>query len=84
MEKFAGLDVCGFNPIEIFAEILSRFLGKKCLLFSVIKERCLCSWKNFHGTLEDHGKIESLTQHIFPHLWYASVSSHTDSVIYVQ
>ena len=32
MEIFAGLNVCGFNPTEVFAEILSRFLGQKCLL----------------------------------------------------
>ena len=40
-ERFAGLNVCVFNPIEVFMEILSRCHSQKCLLFSIIKERCL-------------------------------------------
>ena len=32
MEKFAGLNFCGFNPTEVFVEILSHFLTQKCLL----------------------------------------------------
>ena len=31
-ERFAGLNFCGFNPTEVFTEILSRFLSQKCLL----------------------------------------------------
>ena len=30
--KIAGLNFCGFNPTEVFAEILSRFLSQKYLL----------------------------------------------------
>ena len=39
--KFAGLNIHGLNPIEVFVEILSCGLGEKCLLFStcIIKER---------------------------------------------
>ena len=42
-EKFAGLNVHFFNPIEVFAEIFSLCLGQKSLLFSTIKERHLYS-----------------------------------------
>ena len=69
-ERFAELNVCIFNPIEVFTEILSRCLGQKCLLFSIIKERYLYSWENFHGTLENREKCESLAQQIFPRLRY--------------
>ena len=41
--KNFGLNVHGFNPIEVFAEMLSCFLGQKCWLFSIIKERRLYS-----------------------------------------
>ena len=33
VERFAGLNVRGFNPNEVFAEILSRYLGQTWLLF---------------------------------------------------
>ena len=32
VERFAGLNVHGFNPTEIITEVLSRCLGQKCLL----------------------------------------------------
>ena len=32
VEKFAGLNVHGFNPTEVFTEILLDCLGQKCLL----------------------------------------------------
>ena len=32
MEKFAGLNFHGFNPTEVFAEILSRFLFSLVLI----------------------------------------------------
>ena len=32
VEKFAGLNVRGFNSTEVFTEMLSRFFGQKCLL----------------------------------------------------
>ena len=40
MERFAGLNLHGFSPIKVIAEILSRCLGQKFSLFSTIKERC--------------------------------------------
>ena len=51
-EKFTGLNIYGFNPIE---EIFLYCLGQKSLLilFSVIKERLLYSWEDFHNTLEN-------------------------------
>ena len=69
-EKFAGLNVPVFNPIEVFVEILSCCLGQKCLLFSIIKERHLYSWENFRGILENREKRECLARQIFPRLWY--------------
>ena len=71
-ERFAGLNIHGFSTIEIFTEIFSRYLGHKCSLFSTTKEpeRCLYSWKNFHGTPENRECRESLAQRIFPHLRY--------------
>ena len=42
-ERFAGLNARVYNPIKVFAEILSRCLSQKCLLFSIIKERHLYS-----------------------------------------
>ena len=53
MERFAGLNILGLGPIKVFAEMLSLCLGQACSLFSIIKQRCLYSQKNFHGTLEN-------------------------------
>ena len=61
-ERFAGLNVCVINPIEVFAEILSHCLSQKCLLFSMNKERHLYSCENFRGTLENREKRECLAQ----------------------
>ena len=58
VEKFAGLNVRGFNPNEVFTEILLHFLGQKCLFL----ERCLYLWKNFHGALENCENHKSLAQ----------------------
>ena len=52
VERFTGLNIRSFNPPKVFAEILLRCLGQNCLLLHIIKERCLYSWKNFHGILE--------------------------------
>ena len=60
MERFAGLNIHGFSPIKVFTEILLCCVGQKCSLFSVIKERCLYSQENFHGTLENREKRDSL------------------------
>ena len=61
-ERFAGLNVCGFNPIEVFKEILSCCLGQKYFLFSIIKRGAYIHRKNFRGTLENYEKCESLAQ----------------------
>ena len=50
VERFPGLNVHDFNAIKGFA---SRCAGQKCLLFSIIKERCLYSQKNFHDTVQN-------------------------------
>ena len=71
-EKFVGLNVRVFNPIEVFAEMLSHCLDQKCLLFSIIKERhLLYSRANSRGTLENREKHECLAQQIFPRLRHA-------------
>ena len=70
MEKFAGLNTHGFNSIEVLSEILLHCLGQKCLLFSIIKERCLHLQKNFCGTLENCENHKNLAQRIFPCLQY--------------
>ena len=70
VETFAGLNVHGFSFIKVFAEILLRCLGQRYSLFSIIKERCLYSWKNFSSTLENYEKCKSLAQRIFPCLRY--------------
>ena len=50
VERFTGvnLNICSFNPIEAFVEILLCCLGQKCLLFSVTTEG-LYSQKNFEN-----------------------------------
>jgi len=35
--SFAGLNFCGFDPMEYFAEMLSWFIGQECLSI-IIKE----------------------------------------------
>ena len=52
-ERFPGLNIRSFSAIKVFTEILSHCLHHKCSLFSTIKERRLCSRKNFHGTPEN-------------------------------
>ena len=37
-ERFAGLNICGFSTIEVFAEIFLHCLGHKYSLFSINKE----------------------------------------------
>ena len=80
-EKFAGLNVPVFNPIEVFMEILSCLLGQKCLLFSIIKERHLYSLENFRGTHENREKHECLARRIFPRHTYMSGSEVAMSLI---
>ena len=56
-ERFTGQYVHISNPYEAFTETLLHFLGQKCLLFSIIKERHLYSWENFCGTLENRENV---------------------------
>ena len=81
MERFAGLNVCGFNSLEYFAEMLSHCLGQECLLFSIIKERHMHSWKNFHATLENRKQHKHLTQQIFAHLQHITMISNSSPAI---
>ena len=71
VERFAGanLNICSFNPIEAFVEILLCCLGQKCLLFSVTTEG-LYSQKNFTVLLKIM-KPRKLSQSIFPWLQYS-------------
>ena len=57
-ERFTGLNIRGFSPMNFFMEILSQCLGQQCLLFNYRR-------KNFCSTLKNR---ESLAQQIFPHL----------------
>ena len=57
-ERFTGLNIHGFSTIEVFTEIFSHCLGHKCSLFSIVKKRCLYSWKNFHGTPENRENVK--------------------------
>ena len=36
-ERFAGLNIRSFDPTEVFTEMLSRCLGQRCLLFSIVQ-----------------------------------------------
>ena len=76
MERFTGLNIYVFNPIEIFLEIFLCCLGQKYLLFSINKERCLYSQKNFRGTLVNCEKRESLAQQIFQRLQQLCIIHH--------
>ena len=60
VERLAGQNVHGFNPTKVFVEIFLRCLGQKCLLFGIIKVRCLHSLENFHGTVDNCEKYEGL------------------------
>ena len=58
-----------------YIEIFLRYLGQKCLLFSIIKVRCIHSLENFHGTVDNCEKYKGLAQQIFPHLRYVEYTS---------
>ena len=49
VDNFTGLNFHGFNPTEVFAEILWRFLSQKCLL---LKSGAYIHWKTFAVLLE--------------------------------
>ena len=59
-ERFSGVNIHSFSIIKVFMEIFLHCLGHKYSLFSIIKERRLYSWKNFHITPENHEKCKSL------------------------
>ena len=67
-ERFAGLNVHVFNPIEVFVEMCLCCLVQKCILFIIIKERHLYSKENFQGILKNCEKRVCLAQRIFPSL----------------
>ena len=66
MERFDGLNICSFGPIQVFCGYTFVLPWPKVLILSIIKEGCLYLQKKLHGTLEDHEKHKSLTQQIFP------------------
>ena len=62
---FTELNICSFNPTEVFIEILSHCLSQKHGLFSIIKLRCLYLWENYRGTLDNCDKHEGLPSKSF-------------------
>ena len=67
VERFAGLNIHGFNPMKFFAEIISCALATSVYYLPIVKN----SRENFHGTLKNCENRESLAQRIFPRLQYA-------------
>ena len=61
--KFARLNFCGFNPTEVFVEILSHFLIQKC---SLLKSGTYIHGKTFMVLLKATKKPETLALQIFP------------------
>ena len=53
------------NPIDIFTEIFLCCLGQKCLLFSIIKQKCLYSQKIFVVLLKTAKVKPSESFHIY-------------------
>ena len=47
MERFTGLNICGFSPMKFFVEILRGALATSVYL-PIAKN----SWENFCGTLK--------------------------------
>ena len=80
-KKFAGLNIRGFSAIEVFTEILLWCLGHKCSLFSTIKERCLNSWKNFHGTRENRESLAQRTWNLSPFTVLQSFDMYSNNYI---
>ena len=61
VERFTGLNICGFSPMKFFVEILRGALATSVYYLPVAK----ISQKNFRGKLKN---CKSLAQQIFPHL----------------
>ena len=55
-ERFAGLNICGFCAIKVFAKMFLHCLGHKYSLCSIIKERHLYLWKSYCDTAENREK----------------------------
>ena len=68
VKKFAGSNFCGFNPTEVFMDILSCFLARSAYYLRVA---LIYSQENFCGALES---CESLAQRIFLCLQYINFS----------
>ena len=60
MERFPGLNICGFSSMKVFVGILSQCLSQQCVYYLTIAKY---SWENFSGTLKN---CKSLAQSIFP------------------
>ena len=65
IERFVGLNIHGFSPIKALQKYFCVVFGHNCSLFSAIKERCLYSPKNFHGTLENRENAKFLSSKYF-------------------
>ena len=70
VERFAGLNIRGFNAIMFFTEIISRKFHSALTTSVYCLPIAKNSWENFCGTLKNHKNYESLAQQIFPRLWY--------------
>ena len=62
MKRFAGLNICGFSPMNISWKYFRGALTTSVYYLPIAKN----SRENFHGTLKN---LESLAQRIFPCLW---------------
>ena len=62
MERFAGLNICSFNPTEVFVEILLHCLAKSTYYLRL----ALIYMEKFRSTLINRENRESLVQLIFP------------------
>ena len=65
-ERFAGLNICGFSAIGVFAEIFLCCFGHKYSSFSIVKEKLLYSRKNVRSTPENREKHEVQPSESFP------------------
>ena len=74
-EIFAVLNIHSFNCIEVLQKYF-HFLGQKCLLFSLIKEGCLYSWKKIHSTLKAMKTIKAYPRKSF-HVYSISMNNWT-------
>ena len=71
VERFAGLNICGFNQMKLQG-IFSWRLGQKCQIFM----------ENFHSTCDTCENRESLAQQIVLSLWY-NVTALLENVVLI-